>query len=78
MENKVKAICDNGTHSAKIQDILSATGLSKVELWQLLCKASFKWRIGENINGIKLLIVLHEEKSFSLHFCRCEARETEL
>ena len=58
MEEKVKAMCCNGTHSAKIQDILLATGLSKAELWQLLQKASFKWRIGENINGNKLLIVL--------------------
>lgn len=52
-------MCDNGTHSAKIDDILKATGFSKQELWQLLCKAaSFKWRIGENVNGKKLLIII--------------------
>lgn len=50
-------MCNNGTKSAKINDILFATELSKVELYNLLLQTKkFKWRIGENINGIKLLI----------------------
>lgn len=53
-------MCDNGTHSAKIEDILEATGMSKIELWQLLQNASFKWRIGENVNGNKLLVIVYK------------------
>ena len=50
-------MCHNGTHSAKIKDILIATGLSKLELWKQLQQAQFKWRISENLNGIKLLVI---------------------
>lgn len=57
IQNIILNICHNGTHSAKIKDILIATGLSKLELWKQLQQAQFKWRISENLNGIKLLVI---------------------
>lgn len=57
IEDKILELCHNGTHSCKIYDILSATGLSKLELWEILKKTQIKWQISENINGIKLLVL---------------------
>ena len=60
LEQHILNACHNGTHSAKIADLLKSTGATRQELWEAIKALPVPWRIGENINGAKLLIIVNQ------------------
>ncbi len=53
----IKEMCHNGTHSCKIRDLLEATGATKQELYDAIVSSGLHWRVENNINKLKLLVL---------------------
>lgn len=53
----IRRMCHNGTRSSKVSDILKATGATKLELYEALTASELDWRVGININKVKLIVL---------------------
>ena len=50
-------MCNNGTHSCKLHDVMKTVGCDKKQITDALQNAPFNSRLSRNINDITLIVI---------------------